>query len=138
MGSSDGRRRRAAGFSLIEMMVALVLAALVGTVAMGLLTPLRATRASASETQALTYARSYAELLKARWLRADAFNRADVPRLEGADAEVKVPAPWALTVEVRNEDGKAPRSDDLLRRVRVRVTRADGPPVELLTLVARP
>ena len=63
-----------AAFTLIEVLVALLLLSAVVFIATGFIIPLQVTRQSATESSALNYARSYIELLKARWAIEGAYS----------------------------------------------------------------
>ena len=68
-----------AGFSLIEVLVAIGLVGILGVIAGGFVLPLRLTRTTSSESQSLTLARSYLELTKNRWLNKQDYENQKMP-----------------------------------------------------------
>jgi prepilin-type N-terminal cleavage/methylation domain-containing protein len=135
------------GFTLIEILVSLALLGILGLVASGFVLPLKITRDSSQESQALTYARSYVEILKSRWLDKNAFENKDAagallsPVTYGAPvagttatADIKLPdSTWKL---VTNASSWAP--GDTLRTVEVKVTPPNGKVYRIFTMVSHP
>jgi prepilin-type N-terminal cleavage/methylation domain-containing protein len=140
-------KKHASGFTLIEILVALALLGILGVVASGFLLPLRINRDSAQESQALTYARSYVEILKSRWLDKNTFENKDAagailsPVTYGAPvvgttgtADIKFPSSdWKLET---NKSTWA--SGDSIRTVEVTVTPPNGKKYKIITMVAHP
>ena len=138
---------RTTGFTLIEILVALVLLGVLGVVASGFLLPLRINRDSSQESQALTYARSYVEVLKARWLDRNTFENKDasgvvlVPITYGAPivgttgkVDIKIPSnDWKIET---NSALWAP--GDNLRTVEVKITTPNSKTYKVITMVTRP
>ncbi len=147
------------GLTLVEILVALVMLAALILVAAGLLVPLQLTRTSSNDTQALTYARSYLELVRQRWLDPAKYEK--TPTNTSIDPEwptsgtttaqdLRLPSGWILTksavvrVNSAYTDGlisfstssNLPRLRDTLREVTVEVKPANGPSVTLSTLIS--
>jgi prepilin-type N-terminal cleavage/methylation domain-containing protein len=97
-------RKHQRGFTLIEMMVALVLVGLLGLIGSGFLLPLQMNRKSNSQAQALSYARSYLEIVKGRWLDTTLYKNKTLPtwKIKGtstpATADIEVPEGWEISV----------------------------------------
>jgi prepilin-type N-terminal cleavage/methylation domain-containing protein len=138
--------RSQGGFTLIELLVSLGLISLVGVVAGGFLLPLRLTRQANLETQGLSYARSYLEALKTRWVNTAGYNPAnqatsarpvvayatDTATVRDA-ADVVLPASWTVALAV------TPSTGDTYRSVTVTVTPpGTGTPLVLTTRVVQP
>lgn len=91
------------GFTIIEILISLVLISALVLVLSNLLVPLSLTRASNIQTQATSFARSYIELVKARWQVRSSFNngKASLPVASDTSgtADIKLPAGWALKVD---------------------------------------
>ena len=127
------------GFTLIEVIVALALVSVLGIVATGFLAPLKITRQSAAETQAMTYARSYLETLKTKWLTTAEYQGMTQPSLSTdnptpATPDLNVDTGW--TVTANTTDWSASQT---LRTIKVTVTPANnGVPVVITTKVAAP
>ena len=79
------------GLSLIEVLVALAMLGAVILVSAGLIIPLRVTRDSNVETQALTYARSYIELVRQWWL--------DPNKYEASPLNVTMDPVWPVVLD---------------------------------------
>lgn len=88
------------GFTLIEVLVAIVLLSTVILITTGFLLPLQLTRDSTVETTALTYGRSYLELVKIRWSNASGYNAptANLPTfsVNSSSADIKMATGWDL------------------------------------------
>jgi prepilin-type N-terminal cleavage/methylation domain-containing protein len=97
-------RKQQRGFTLVEMMVALVLVGVLGLISSGFLLPLQMNRKSNSQAQALSYARSYLEIVKGRWLDATLYKNKTLPtvKVKGAPspatADIEVPEGWEISV----------------------------------------
>jgi prepilin-type N-terminal cleavage/methylation domain-containing protein len=138
---------RTNGFTLIEILVSLALLGILGVVASGFLLPLRINRDSSQESQALTYARSYVEVLKSRWLDQKTFENKNssgialVPITYGAPTvgitgtvDIKLPSnTWKLET---NSASWAP--GDNLRTVEVTITTPNSKTYKVITMVTRP
>lgn len=133
-----------AGFTLVEILVALLLLSTVAFIAGAFVLPLRLTSESQTETRAVTYARSYLELVKVRWLsRANYLNASgnwSLPTATSAStADIQLPTGWTLTVA---PGVVAPltawTTADTLRTVVVTVTPSTQPtrPVTISTQIA--
>jgi prepilin-type N-terminal cleavage/methylation domain-containing protein len=135
-------RKIKAGFTLIEVLVSLALLGTVIFIVSGFILPLRLTRSSQIESNAVTYARSYIELVKVRWLNRDAFVNATLPTVgTGAASEIKLPEGWNLNVELREPGASLTvLSADTLRPVIVTVKPSSDQKtwVKLSTFIARP
>jgi prepilin-type N-terminal cleavage/methylation domain-containing protein len=148
-------RRSQRGFTLIELIVSLGLISLVGVVAGGFLLPLRLTRQSNLETQGLTYARSYMEALKTRWINKSGYKPGnhltsdrpvvaydtDTSAIQNA-ADVVVPASWTYTTTITpstTTSGTVTTVSDVYRTVKVTVKPpGDQGTVVLTTRVVQP
>jgi prepilin-type N-terminal cleavage/methylation domain-containing protein len=152
---SLARRRSQRGFTLIELIVSLGLISLVGVVAGGFLLPLRLTRQSNLETQGLTYARSYMEALKTRWINKAGYKpgnylTSDRPIMAydtdtaavQAAADVVFPASWTYTATITPSttiSGSVTTVSDVYRTVKVTVQPpGNQAPVVLTTRVVQP
>jgi type II secretory pathway pseudopilin PulG len=130
----------------VELLVALSLLGVVGVIATGLIVPLRLTSRTGSQSQALSYARSYLELVKARWADPTAYaaavqpTTADTTGANGKPADIRVPGSWTVKAEITSDTGAPWTADDALRRVSVTVSPSGSgtTPVRLTTLVAQP
>jgi prepilin-type N-terminal cleavage/methylation domain-containing protein len=97
-------RKYQRGFTLVEMMVALVLVGVLGLISSGFLLPLQMNRKSNAQAQALSYARSYLEMVKGRWLDATLYKNKTLPtwKVKGAatpvTADIEVPQDWEIIV----------------------------------------
>jgi prepilin-type N-terminal cleavage/methylation domain-containing protein len=97
-------RKHQRGLTLIEMMVALVLVGVLGLISGGFLLPMKMNRDSNAQSQALSYARSYLEMIKGRWLDASVYKSKTLPtwKVKGATipatADLEVPTGWAISV----------------------------------------
>ena len=124
------------GFTIVEILVALMLLGVLGMVALGMVLPLRVNRDTNLETRATAYARSYLELVKGRWLTSTVYEAGTLPTtctigtcdllLEARwDVKVATPSPaWTVT--------------DQLRKIDVIVTNSDNKALTFSTLVAKP
>ncbi len=93
-------RYKRKGFSIIEVLVAILLLSTVILVGTGFVLPLQVTKKSALETTALAYGRSYLELLKVRWSDTAAYNlpTGNLPSVStnATSADIKMPAGWQI------------------------------------------
>jgi prepilin-type N-terminal cleavage/methylation domain-containing protein len=148
---------KSTGFSLIEMLVSLVLVGTLVLIASGFLLPLQLTRTSARESNALSYARSYLELLRASWLSDSAkFQAGTLPDVTGATplgAVLKIPEGMQatdITISSSQAQSRPTRvcsspgvcttpSIITLRSITVKIVIPGVPiPITLETLIARP
>jgi prepilin-type N-terminal cleavage/methylation domain-containing protein len=97
-------RKRQEGLTLIEMMVALILVGVLGLISSGFLLPMKMSRDANTQSQALSYARSYLEMVKGRWLDVTVYKNKTLPtwKVQGATtpvtADVEVPLGWSISV----------------------------------------
>jgi prepilin-type N-terminal cleavage/methylation domain-containing protein len=134
------------GFTLIEMMVALGLLGILGVVAGGFLLPMRMTNRTNNQSSGLTYARSYLEMVKNRWLELPTFKAATppvvrvVPSTTPAVYDMEIPTGWTVTLTCKLASNSSTACDeaDQLRAVTVTVTMPNQPDVKLSTLISRP
>ncbi len=98
----ESRIKQKKGFTIVELLVALVLLGTVALVATGFIIPLQVTRGSAVESQAVAYARTYIEIVKSRWVNDEIFRRSPdwgLPTVgTTAGSDIVVPAGWTITV----------------------------------------
>jgi type II secretory pathway pseudopilin PulG len=128
------------GLTLVEVLVSVVILGLVGVISIGFIVPLRATRESGRESQALGIARTYIETTKARWqdpkTYRDTTNDYGLPTVgTAASDDIILPSNWTLEVI----DKSNWEQDDTIRTLTVKVS-PDAPtnPVQLTLQVARP
>jgi prepilin-type N-terminal cleavage/methylation domain-containing protein len=97
-------RKYQRGFTLVEMLVSLVLVGVLGLIGSGFLLPMQMNHQSNSQAQALSYARSYLEMVKGRWLDATLYKNKTLPtwKVKGAStpatADIEVPTDWEITI----------------------------------------
>ncbi len=91
------RNVRREGFTLLELLVAVALLGALVLVAAGLVMPLWTTRTSSATGIAEGLARSYLELIRARWGDAtrDDFASMLLPSCCGAGTDLSLPAGWS-------------------------------------------
>jgi prepilin-type N-terminal cleavage/methylation domain-containing protein len=137
------RARKSRGFSLIEMMVALSLVGILGVVAGGFLLPLRLNGTSAKESQALTYAKSYLEITKNRWLDINEYRKGKeglpVVRKVGQTTtpyDLEIPSDW--TMEVSEVLANTWLDGDQIRNISVTFKAPSQPDLKLSTQISRP
>jgi prepilin-type N-terminal cleavage/methylation domain-containing protein len=152
------RHEQKKGLTLVEVLVALVMVAALILVAAGLLVPLQITRKSSADTQALTYARSYLELVRQLWLDRTKYESSPTnttinpvwPTFGDTSGDLRIPTGWTLTrtavIKTNSLYSDAnssfsttsnlPRLRDTLREVTVVVTPTNSPSVTLRTLIA--
>jgi prepilin-type N-terminal cleavage/methylation domain-containing protein len=149
---SNLKHRKTSGLTIIEVLVSLILLGVLVLIASGLVIPLRLTRDSGIETQALTYGRSYMELVKSLWLEPSKYNAITLPVISGSSASIKIPSGWTVTPTVNrftspttelpqfgNTAVESMRAyKDTLREVVVTVTPPNGKAITLRTIIARP
>jgi prepilin-type N-terminal cleavage/methylation domain-containing protein len=155
-----------AGFSLVEMLISLVILGVVVLLSLGLTIPLRVTRASNLESQALNFTKSYIELVKVLWLQPNKYGP-DIaavnanfntttpsywPKINGSGYDIQLPTGWTMTATVtsaNNASAAAPaftsaalkNLSDTLRLVKITAippTDSGAKPVSLTTLITRP
>jgi prepilin-type N-terminal cleavage/methylation domain-containing protein len=143
---------KASGLTILEVMVSLLLLGILALIASGLVIPLRVNRDSGRETQALTYGRSYIELVKSLWLEPNKYTAITLPVVTGASPDIKLPTGWTITPAINrfttpttelpqfsNTAVPAMRVySDTLREVVVTVTAPDNKTTILRTVIARP
>jgi prepilin-type N-terminal cleavage/methylation domain-containing protein len=124
------------GFTIVEILVALMLLGVLGMVALGMVLPLRINRDTNLETRATAYARSYLELIKGRWLTTSVYEAGTLPTIcktgtcdlvleDRWEVKVATPSPaWTVT--------------DQIRKIDVVVTNSDNRAITFSTLVSRP
>jgi prepilin-type N-terminal cleavage/methylation domain-containing protein len=135
---ADKRRNKQAGFSLIEVLVAIGLLGLLGVIAGGFILPLRLTRTSSSEAQSLTLARSYLELTKNRWLNKLAFENQVMPTTSSG-SDLKLPNGWTLTAICKEATTNTTcTTTDDFRTLKVTITPPNGTALTLTTQIAKP
>ncbi len=88
--------RWSSGLSLTEVLVALVFLGVIVLLSLGLILPLRITRNANVETQALTYARSYMELVRTTWSNADKYQAQTWPDASSSNPDLKLPTGWSI------------------------------------------
>jgi prepilin-type N-terminal cleavage/methylation domain-containing protein len=143
---SQQRARKSTGFTLVEMMVALGLLGVLGVVAGGFLLPMRMTSRTSNQSSGLTYARSYLEMVKNRWLELPTFKSATAPMVRVAPSttptvyDIEIPSGWTATLTCRLSSNTATACDegDQLRAVTVTLTIPNQADVKLSTLISRP
>jgi prepilin-type N-terminal cleavage/methylation domain-containing protein len=140
------------GLTIIEVLVALVLLGILSLIASGLVIPLRLSQDSGVETKALTYGRSYLELVKSLWLDPAKYTAITFPTVTGANPAIKLPLGWSITpsanrftsptTELSQFGSTAVTSmqtyRDTLREVIITVTPPNGKVITLRTIIARP
>jgi Tfp pilus assembly protein PilV len=143
--------------TIIEVLVSLVLLGSVVFVVQGFLIPLQVTRASSLEIQGLSYARSYVELTKARWLVNASYGTTTANAVwptwgSSGTVDLQVGTGWtvtrtiaviptATTADTRFQVAALASLADTLRQVTVTVTPptgSGGKPITLTTLIGRP
>jgi prepilin-type N-terminal cleavage/methylation domain-containing protein len=136
-------RKRQKGFTLVEMMVALVLVGILGLIGSGFLLPMQMNRQSNSQAQALSYARSYLEILKGRWLDVSLYKKKTLPtwKEKGAStpatADIEVPVDWEISVpEAASTTAWADGNN--IRTVTVVVKIPNQPDFKLSSQITRP
>jgi prepilin-type N-terminal cleavage/methylation domain-containing protein len=157
---------RRAGFSLVELLISLVILGVVVLLSLGLTIPLRLTRTSNLESQALNFSKSYLELVKVLWLQPNKYGP-DIatvntdfnattpsywPKINGTGYDLKLPTGWTMTATVTSANNAsavaAPFASvalknlsDTLRLVKITATpptNSGANPVTLTTLITRP
>jgi prepilin-type N-terminal cleavage/methylation domain-containing protein len=136
--------KRRAGFTLIEILVSLVLVGVLILITSSLILPLRITRASSVETQAVAFAQSYIELVKSRWQVATAYDAAAnttgdlLPVVDSTStADIRIPDGWVFEV-----DKSGWKVTDTIRTLKITVKPKDTTSttgwVVLTTRITRP
>jgi prepilin-type N-terminal cleavage/methylation domain-containing protein len=140
------RAHKSKGFTLVEMMVALGLLGILGVVAGGFLLPMRMTSRTNNQSSGLTYARSYLEMVKNRWLELSTFKAITAPAIRVAPNttptvyDIEIPSGWTatLTCSLASNATIACDEGDQLRTVTVTITVPNQSSVKLSTLISRP
>jgi prepilin-type N-terminal cleavage/methylation domain-containing protein len=136
-------RKRQRGFTLIEMMVALVLVGVLGLIGGGFLIPMKMSRDANAQSQSLSYARSYLEMIKGRWLDATFYKNKTLPtvKIKGAStpvtADIEVPTGWTISV-VEASNATAWADANNIRTVTVKVSSPNQPDFTLSSQITRP
>jgi prepilin-type N-terminal cleavage/methylation domain-containing protein len=136
-------RKYQKGFTLIEMMVALVLVGLLGLIGGGFLLPMKMSRDANAQSQALSYARSYLEMIKGRWLDVNLYKNKTLPtvKIQGAStpatADIEVPTGWTISV-VEASNAAAWADTNNIRTVTVKVSSPNQPDFTLSSQITRP
>jgi prepilin-type N-terminal cleavage/methylation domain-containing protein len=129
------------GFTLIEMMVALVLVGVLGLIGGGFLLPMKMTRDANAQSQALSYARSYLEMVKGRWLDVSMYKNKTLPtwKVQGANgsADIEVPVNWEISVP-EAADASAWADTKNIRTVTVTIKAPNQPEFTLSSQITRP
>jgi prepilin-type N-terminal cleavage/methylation domain-containing protein len=126
------------GFTLIEVLVSMVLLTMVVFLASGLVLPLKLTKTTGVESQAVNYGRSYLEVVKARWQSQAAYISSSfgLPVADStATADVKIPSGWSVSV-----DTSTWTTSDTIRTVEVVVKPSSDTKtwIKLLSRITRP
>jgi prepilin-type N-terminal cleavage/methylation domain-containing protein len=131
------------GFTLVEMMVAIFMVAVAVLMFSYFMNPLRLSRDSQIETQALATARTYLDNLRASWQNDCNYVAATLPptptnvsnlRLSVQDARTNA---QLFTFDSANASPSVTNTG-YLRNVTLSVTASNGKVIELSTQVARP
>jgi Tfp pilus assembly protein PilV len=145
--------RRSLGLSLTEVLVALVFLGVIVLLSLGLILPLRITRNANVETQALTYARSYMELVRTTWSNADKYQALTWPDASSANPDLKLPTGWSIdrsssvisnaatSTDANFSSGALKTLSDTLREVTVTAKAPTGSGIKDFTIksyIARP
>jgi prepilin-type N-terminal cleavage/methylation domain-containing protein len=144
--------RKTSGLTIIEVLVSLVLLGVLVLIASGLVIPLRLTRDSGVQTQALTYGRSYLELVKSLWLEPLKYTAVTLPKITGTTPDIKLPSGWTITPTINrftSPTTELPQFGttavasmqfykDTLREVIITVKSPDEKTTTLRTIIARP
>lgn len=137
----ESRNKHKKGFTIVELLVAITLLGVVALVATGFVIPLQVTRGSAIESQAVSYARTYIELVKSRWTDADTFRNSSgwgLPTVgTAATNDIVVPDGWTITVA----NTTAWTATQNVRTLTITVTPATstgGNPLTISTIIASP
>jgi prepilin-type N-terminal cleavage/methylation domain-containing protein len=156
--------KKESGLTLIEVLVSLALLGVIVFIMQGFVIPIKVTKQSSTESNALNFAKSYIELVKVNWLQSSLYG----PSLSTVNADtaftywpewgtigspaIKLPANWTITATATSANttsasntkfttAKLISLQDTLRLVTVTVTPPTdfgSKPVVLTTLIARP
>ncbi len=129
------------GFTIVELLVALVLLGALITVAGGFVLPLRLTRDSGSESKATAVAQSYLELLKGKWLTDADYTAQTLPVVcqnssAATNCDLKIQDDWTLGINATTK--AAWTTTEALRPVIVEIVLPGNRTITFRTLVARP
>jgi prepilin-type N-terminal cleavage/methylation domain-containing protein len=102
-GASRQSGKSRAGFTLIEVLVSLLLFGVLIVIASGLLLPLNLVKTTSTESRAVSFGRSYIEIVKSRWQISAAFTNtgqsSDYGLPTASDTgspDIKLPTGWTL------------------------------------------
>jgi prepilin-type N-terminal cleavage/methylation domain-containing protein len=156
--------KKESGLTLIEVLVSLALLGVIVFIMQGFVIPIKVTKQSSIESNALNFAKSYIELVKVNWLQSSLYG----PSLATVNADttftywpewgttgspaLKLPTNWTITATATSANttsasnakfttAKLISLQDTLRLVTVTVTPPTdfgSKPVVLTTLIARP
>jgi prepilin-type N-terminal cleavage/methylation domain-containing protein len=129
------------GFTITELLVALLLLGVLITVAGGFVLPLNLTRDSGFESRATAAAQSYLELLKSKWLIDTEYAALTLPVVcknssVATNCDLKIPDDWTLGINTTVLT--AWTATEPLRLVVVEIKLSSGKLISFRTLVARP
>jgi prepilin-type N-terminal cleavage/methylation domain-containing protein len=136
-------RKHQRGLTLIEMMVALVLVGVLGLISGGFLLPMKMNRDSNAQAQALSYARSYLEMIKGRWLDVNTYKSKTLPtwKVKGATtpatADLELPTGWAINIP-ESSNATAWADANNIRTVTVEITIPNQADFTLSSQITRP
>jgi prepilin-type N-terminal cleavage/methylation domain-containing protein len=150
------------GLSLIEVLVSLLLLGAVVLLSLGIIIPLRVTKASSVESQALALGKSYLELVKTRWQAEKFYTGLDAATADGTTTgrwplakssgspDLKLPVGWTLsrtaTVQGSSTTGESKLVGafdgykDTLRLVKITIAPPTGlgKSIEIISYISRP
>jgi prepilin-type N-terminal cleavage/methylation domain-containing protein len=106
------------GFTLIEVLVSLVLVGVLVLILSTLVLPLGISRSTNIQTQAVSFGRSYLELIKTRWQIKNEYLSLTVPNTDPENPPVDIALPSGWKIEANIADWKA---TDTIRTVRITV-----------------
>jgi prepilin-type N-terminal cleavage/methylation domain-containing protein len=135
------RKKGVLGMTLVEVLVALALVGVGGSLFGYLITSLQSTKTAREETSALAYGRNYLEGLQAKWQTLKGYQTLSLATPDNP------PANYTIKVKVQNEAGSiiysfpgGASSEDLsaLRNITLTFTDEHDKTVSLVTQIARP
>jgi type II secretory pathway pseudopilin PulG len=124
---SKQSRSRSAGLTLVEILVSLGIVSLIAITVGYFTLPLNLTRKSNVETQALTIARTYMEIVKGRWSDindAGYATKTGLPTVSDVNSatvtDIKIPVGWSVVVNSADwNQGPPVGTIDSLRTVKI-------------------